>query len=186
MASQHYLRILAALLFALASQSVLAENRYQVEVIVFEHLNMNAGGEIWPQDRERPQWDNALAIFGSANDPRFTPLSSARYRMGGVYRTLRSSQGYRPILHLAWEQTGLPSSRARGVYIAADNGQVEGKIQLEQSRFLHVEMDLIYPFGGERGQFARLKERRRMKLKELHYFDNPVFGAIVQVTRAGE
>lgn len=186
MACQRYLLILLTLVLALSARGALAENRYQVEVIVFEHLNMNAGGEIWPEQDERPQWDNALAIFDDADDSRFTPLSSARYKMGGVYRTLRSSRGYRPILHLAWEQTGLPSSRARDVYIAADNGQVEGEIQLEQSRFLHVEMDLIYPFGDSKGQFARLQERRRMKLKELHYFDNPVFGAIVQVTRADD
>jgi len=176
--------IIMAVFSALAGPGVAAENRYQVEVIIFEHLIMNDGGEIWPEKDERPQWDNALAIFRDANDSRFTPLSSSRYKMSGIYRVLRSSQAYRPILHLAWEQAGLPSSRARPVYIAGDNGQVEGTLKLEQSRFLHIEMDLVYPFGNSAGQYARLQERRRLKLKELHYFDNPVFGAVVQVTRA--
>lgn len=185
MAIQRLFIIFSTVLLILAVQPATAAKRYQVEVIIFEHLNVNDGGEAWPEQDSRPRWDDSLAIFSHAEDSRFTPLSSARYKMAGIYRVLRSSRGYRPILHIAWEQVGLPSSRAQSVYVESDNGQVEGTIKLEQSRFLHIDMDLIYPFGSSEGEYARLDERRRLKLKDLHYFDNPVFGAIVQVTRAG-
>ena len=184
MTLQRLLIIAAALLLMTVMQQAAAAKRYQVEVIVFEHLSMNTGGEIWPEEDSMPQWEDALAIFSDSQDSRFSPLPSARYKMGGVYRVLRASQDYRPIMHIAWEQVGLPSSRARSIYVASDNGQVEGAVTLEQSRFLFVDMELIYQLGDSDGKFAHLNERRRMKLKELHYFDNPVFGAIVQVTRA--
>lgn len=176
--------IVFAVLLSLATFSARAENRYQIEVIVFEHLYLDEGNEIWPERDERPQWSDALQIFSGVDDSRFTPLSSARYRMGGIYRALRSSQGYQPIMHIAWQQVGLPASRARPVYVASDNGQVEGAIRLRQSRFLHIDMDLVYPLGDGAGKYARIDQSRRLKLNELHYFDNPLFGAIVQVTRA--
>lgn len=185
MLRQRLLTLVTLLAVIVFSQSAVAENRYQVEIIVFEHLHVNSS-ETWSADESRPQWQDALTIFDGNADNRFTALSPGSYKMGGVYRVLRSAQGYRPILHLAWEQTGLPASRARPVFIDSDGGQVEGELELEQSRFLHVNLDLIYPFGGSEGRFARIQERRRLKLKELHYFDNPVFGVIVQVTRAGE
>ncbi|MDZ7735807.1 MAG: CsiV family protein [Gammaproteobacteria bacterium] len=134
---------------------------------------MDDGGEIWPEKDERPQWDNALAIFRDANDSRFTPLSSSRYKMSGIYRVLRSSQGYRPILHLAWEQAGLPSSRARPVYVASDNGQVEGTLKLEQSRFLHIEMDLVYPFGDQRRPLCASKRTPAVETEGVALFRQP-------------
>ncbi len=33
------------------------------------------------------------------------------------------------------------------------------------------------------GTFAQMKETRRIKLNELHYFDHPLFGVIMRVTR---
>lgn len=184
MACKRFLIILLATFLGLAGHNAAAENRYQVEVIVFEHLRLG-GDEYWPERNQKPQWDNALSIFsGGSEDSRFTPLPSSAYKMGGVYRVLRSSQDYRPFMHVAWQQVGLPASRARPVYVSSDGGQVEGSIRLRQSRFLHVDMDLIYPLGSGDGKYARISESRRLKLKELHYFDNPLFGAIVQVTRA--
>lgn len=184
MTLQRLLIIAAASFVLMGMQPVLAAKRYQVEIIIFEHLSMNTGGEVWPEEGSIPQWDDALAIFSDAQDSRFSPLPGARYKMGGIYRVLRSSQDYRPIMHIAWEQVGLPSSRAQSVYVASDNSQVQGAVTLEQSRFLFVDMELIYQMDDSDGRFAHIDERRRMKLKELHYFDNPVFGAIVQVTRA--
>jgi hypothetical protein len=35
----------------------------------------------------------------------------------------------------------------------------------------------------EHADYVRLTESRRVRLKELHYFDHPLFGVIVQVTR---
>ncbi len=34
-----------------------------------------------------------------------------------------------------------------------------------------------------RGTYAEMKETRRIKLNELHYFDHPLFGLVIRVTR---
>ena len=76
----------------------------------------------------------------------------------------------------------------------------DGIIRLRKSRFLHLDVDFAYfpdvleqpgldsPGGaGDPGRlpadYVRLTESRRVKPDELHYFDHPLFGLIIQVRR---
>ena len=84
---------------------------------------------------------------------------------------------------------------------------VDGTIRLRTTRFLHVDVDMAYFPGkflqilrqqrqdsGTAGQLAvnpnadyvRLVESRKIKLNELHYFDNPLFGVLLRVTRLND
>lgn len=70
---------------------------------------------------------------------------------------------------------------------------VDGVLRLVVSRFLHVETDLVYhrpaaQRGGAAGgelrpalETYRLTESRRMRSREVHYLDHPLFGIIVTV-----
>lgn len=143
----------------------------------------------------------------------FKPLSPGLYKLGGVYNELKFSREYRPVLHLAWRQPALNQSRARYVNIRkalSETGpdsnpdqelKIDGLIRIRSSQFLHADVDLFYfvnpvseSFLRSRGtasslespgglRFAELKETRRMKLNELHYFDHPVFGLFLRVSR---
>ena len=66
---------------------------------------------------------------------------------------------------------------------AASDSSVRGTIRLYVARYLHVEAHLIYenPYAANQALFE-LRESRRMRSGELHYFDHPVFGALVRVT----
>ena len=48
-------------------------------------------------------------------------------------------------------------------------------------RFLLLFANLDIDFKG-----LRLKEKRRLKLNEKHYFDHPKFGILLQVSRLEE
>lgn len=138
---------------------------------------------------ERP---NEVAIPGPL---AFQSLPAGDLKMSGVYRRLRDLNAYTPILHIGWRQPGLGGSRARSVYISdkpriiADgsatgldttpNAMVEGAIQIRIGRLLYVATDFV-KYGGESP--VRITEQRQMKLKEIHYFDHPLFGVVVQVT----
>ncbi|MEE8321935.1 MAG: CsiV family protein [Gammaproteobacteria bacterium] len=80
---------------------------------------------------------------------------------------------------------------------------VEGTIRVRSSHFLHIDVDFVYflealsndgfitsgdaygnaMFVNQNADYVRLKETRKIKLNELHYFDHPMFGIIVQVSR---
>ena len=74
----------------------------------------------------------------------------------------------------------------------------DGTVRLYGSRFLHLDVDFAYfpdvlerPGPGERAagygrlsaNYVRLTESRRIRLDALNYFDHPLFGLIVQVSR---
>ena len=70
-----------------------------------------------------------------------------------------------------------------------------GQVRLRAARFLHLDVDLAYfpDLSGQpqplsvpprqRADYVRLTESRRIKLEQLHYFDHPLFGVIIQVSR---
>lgn len=76
----------------------------------------------------------------------------------------------------------------------------DGTIRLRSTRFLHVDVDIAY-FPEEISRFTasandngtvpllqqadyvRLRESRRIRLNEVHYFDHPLFGVLLRVSR---
>ena len=79
----------------------------------------------------------------------------------------------------------------------ATGSMVDGTVRVWRERFLHVEVDLVYglaleaapaPVVGGAGfavapaasrAYFRLHERRRMRAREVHFLDHPMFGVLV-------
>lgn len=75
---------------------------------------------------------------------------------------------------------------------------VDGVVSLQRSRFLHLSLDLlllepsletaetglfsIFSRRESRQKVYRLQAQRRIRANEVHYFDHPVIGVLVQVT----
>lgn len=79
---------------------------------------------------------------------------------------------------------------------------VEGTVKVWRGRYLHVAVDLLFGLELERQSLApasaanpglssvpsdhyayfRLREHRRMRSRELHFLDHPMFGVLVQIT----
>lgn len=241
---------------------------HQVEVIIFSHLEPEVGGEVWPVHPGMPQAEFSIRLLtaapGLAPGPVLRPkdaslrpylaLGQERRRLGGIYRRLRLSAEYRPLLHAAWLQPDLQGRQARAVRLDSNlfeqtavarpeltwaelaggwrapvspgQGRSEppgwrpfyrppqlrydGFVRLRSARFLHLDIDFAYflaPAGGGPGaataapiapdapdavpapgrepqaDYARLTESRRVRLNEIHYFDHPLFGVVVQVSQ---
>ena len=121
-----------------------AEAWYQVEVIIFDRLTPDAGGEQWrdtpfilPDDPVNPRAVEALAevpaeapVEVPAEAPVEVPaeapaetmqpapyrlLPPARHRLGGIYNVLRREAEYQPLLHLSWQQPAATGGQARHV-----------------------------------------------------------------------
>ena len=207
-----------------------AEAWYQVEVIIFDRLTPDAGGEQWrdtpfilPDDPVDPRVVEAPA---EALQPApYSLLPPARHRLGGIYNVLRREAEYQPLLHLSWQQPAATGRQARHVRLRhpapADPAatataepmfieqlirprpEIDGVIRIRAGFYLHADIDLsrfrvippankILPAppvdeaaGPEAIQKTRLelKETRRIKLNEIHYFDHPMYGVILQVSR---
>ncbi len=194
-------------LMAVTSSAVMAKSRwYQVEVIVFNHNDTAATSEQWPDLESLPDFRDAINLIidrppdppGSVAIPgplAFQSLRASDLKLSGIYRRLRNLSAYTPILHIGWRQPGLGGNRARSVYISdkprlitdtsptmldtTSHAAVEGALQIRIGRLLHIVADFV-KYGSESP--VRITEQRQVKLKEIHYFDHPLFGVIVQVT----
>ncbi len=132
---------------------------------------------------------------------RYVPLADADMTLGDVVRRLRASGTYQPLLHVAWQQPGFDRETARPLdleRIGRLPSRLSGDARLYRSRFLHLALDLRLEgdrtealtaegYGGDslaalEPTVYRLRESRKMRSGELHYFDHPRLGALAIVT----
>lgn len=198
------IRILLAGFILVFSSHVFAK-WYQVEMIVFEHLIPDSSGELWNAGNV-PDYSNAIELVtGPDGSNAFKMLPSSRHKLGGVNKVLKLSSEYRPVYHVAWQQPELRKSRAKKVHIKNPEARINGTVNLRGGHLLHLDLDISYFIdlytesvtsfteeGSEEvvmediimtGTYAQMKETRRIKLNELHYFDHPLFGVLMRVTR---
>jgi len=186
---------------------------YQVEMVVFEHLATDTSGEMWNSDDVPDYRNTIELVTDASGSNAFKMLPSSRYKLGGVNKVLKLSSGYRPVYHVAWQQPELRKSRAKKVHIKNPEAKINGTVNLRGGHLLHLDLNISYfvdlytesvtsfteeniSVAGEdvegteadeeiimSGTYAQMKETRRIKLNELHYFDHPLFGVIMRVTR---
>lgn len=173
-----------------------AESRwYKIELIVFEQQSpshekfRHKGASVdWPRDVKSLSADGGRA---------YSTLSSAESSLKGLYGRLQRSGRYTPLLHLAWIQPVAKNRSGKAVRISR-NG-VNGYVRLQRGDYLHLIIDVNYnsgrydnsipgfdneadsPSGNSSKLLYHLKERRRILLKEIHYFDHPKFGSVIRV-----
>lgn len=195
-----------ALTAMLACTADAAQQWYTVEIIVFDVPgNEGLHAEHWPADPGEPSLEGAVELAPAFEDApgggvhAFRLLDRADLSLNRVRSTLRRSARYRPLLHAGWRQPGLSRNAARPAHIgprlaAAGNGSdlpvVRGTVKVSVARYLHVELDLLYRLSGADAAAApegtptwfRLESERRMRSRELHYVDHPLFGVLMRIT----
>lgn len=198
--------LLAVLLCAITGA---AEARwYQVDVVVFRHSSaMTTAGEHWPEIENPPDFRRSVRLAeggqrsgeSSQGGPAaFQRLARGERRLDGAARRV-SGGDYELLLANAWRQPSFGVAGAKRVYLSDSKGdgdpatvvvgpggvvtalkpRIEGTVGIKVARLLHIEVDFLY---RHEDVVVRLREIRRAKLRETHYFDHPLFGVLVQVS----
>ncbi|MFV1997300.1 MAG: CsiV family protein [Acidiferrobacterales bacterium] len=164
---------------------------YEIEVIVFQNIqNELEGNELWTNERinmELKDIDKAIEVTALPRED--SDLTKAREK-------LDTDSRYRVLVHKQWIQNADPQSSARLVRLASEDGELDGTFKFFISRFLHVNLNLIFLQSGSKSIFQgavdnsqqvayQLRERRRIRSNEIQYFDHPKFGVLVQIKKVG-
>ena len=210
-------RLMPLLLLLFFSAAAADSGAYRVEVIVFRNLDVVAEPAVveqlrsfsgFPDLQQEPpagelpdtaQFDPepglpaAQADIYRANLPDDLEVITGKSTlMDNIWRRLRSSKGYRPLLYSAWQQNRVdyyppvhihdqqlldsqlrPPTAVMVADLTADDPlsayrsnlyQLDGSAQLRRSRFLHLDLDL------------ELREKPQGTVTEAAY-SNPVFSA---------
>jgi len=168
--------------------------QYDVELVIFRNLGATGTAENWTLEetlaKERgviPEDDEGT---GGAQTPTKTsqevtvsPIPSTQFKLTAIEDALRRSHTYQPLAHIGWTQTGYPLQGAPFVSIAPllpASVPLTGQVVLSRGHYLHLTLDLVYQANNP--QPYVLRQSRRMKSGEKHYFDHPAFGVIALVT----
>jgi len=178
--------VLIALAFAATAQAAppsSGTNLYNIEVLVFENRLPNMeGGELWAQDKIRPLPDevNTAELPGQPEDPESVLYQAAEQ--------IAKDSNYRMILHGYWQQAAEAKSDTKPVRLATADGTLDGIFRFYLSRFLHVDVNLQLrqPETAPDAPplVSRLREHRRIRTQDIHYFDHPRFGVLMRITPA--
>lgn len=149
-----------------------ATARYTVEILVFQQLGL------------APPAATAMAVPpAQAPAGRVTLLPAAEWQLGNLEGGLRRSAGYRVLGHAAWA-ADVPANGtlAARVEEVLPNSGLSGAVAVQRGQYLFLRVELDY--AAPDGRVYQLRERRRVKFNERHYFDHPALGAIAVVSPA--
>lgn len=168
--------------------SAQAATVYGIEVLIFSRDNASSYSEYWPTPDKLPA--SGISLSGGGYNER----SAGSFMLKSTDKRIRNTSGLRVIYHKAWSQPVRKSRNSQPVAIQAGNMmadghyELEGAITVDRGHYLHFKPDLqlrrsvILEDGFQKTIAAVLDEPRRMKSKEAHYIDHPLFGILVYAT----
>jgi hypothetical protein len=182
-----------------------SEPLFRVEIVVFKQLG-SASAEDW--DAFTPPQvspaEEAEAPAPTPNDPEratggalgVSPLGANDFRLAGIASALQRRGDYQMLAHVGWIQPA--TARGSNLFVnlnefGLNSNLLYGTAMLERGRYLYLQLDLGYtpeevPTGlagtnAERGRVTFfIRQKRRVRTGERHYFDHPAFGVIAIVT----
>jgi len=92
-----------------------------------------------------------------------------------IYLHSGSVPAFSPENQLGFRQTAILTKSFRHLTVK----KLQGVVGIRVSHLLYVDLDFI--FSSKEG-LVRLAESRKIKLKELNYFDHPLFGILLMVS----
>ncbi len=171
--------LLILFLFSLFTIDSFAAPVYKIEVLIFEHTDRTGiDNEQWRELKDSPSTLNTEPVTG-AGEGVIKELSSSTLNLVQARSRLEESGQYRVLYHRSWSQPVFSRDENTAAWIEVP-GVLEGTINLYKKKYLHVIADLR--FNSTEGA-VRLEENRRLKSKELHYLDHPLFGLLVRVVK---
>ena len=156
------LKLSAALITSAFITSNAIAKDYKVEVLVFENLNSSTATESHAYVAPKRMKTGSSA------------WSIPKTMLNGAAASIENSGEYVLRQHYSWGIESLPYEESANFNVVETDSHGYIKVYAEQLLFTNIDID----YKG-----FRLKENRRLKLNEKHFFDHPKFGLLMQVSR---
>jgi len=171
-------------------------NTFRVEVIVFQNNDESALYE--------EHFSRDVVLSDHTLQTQLPQSPALGTLMGDVWQKLSNSIHYTPVLKTHWTQDALSPTQASWVEFQSDEAlpNVKGFIRLYQKRFLHVDVEALLnravpedyaqywlnnSIQSDKTLFTEqsfyLKQNRKVETNRLYYFDSPIFGVLLYITR---
>ena len=158
---------------SLAAEAPPGSARYLVEILVFRQ----------PGPPPTPMPVAALPVVTSIPG-RVEVLPESAWQLTTAEQALARQGAYALLGHAAWAAIVPPNGRttARLEEVLKDGTPLAGSVAVQRSQYLFLGVDVDYLAAP--GVTYGIREKRRVKFGERHYFDHPAFGLIAQVVQS--
>lgn len=163
---------------------------YEVEVIVFRHLDGRHTSEVAPPAMPAGIMSAGDAARAGSDRPAgtFPALTPQSLKLGGIATRLRRSAAYQVLWHGGWVQelTGQNRALATPLPPEAERAGAAGSVTLWRERFLHADVEIgLAGVNGGSPSAPDIGQSRRLRGSGVHYFDDPVVGVLLAVRPVG-
>ena len=189
--------------FSLQAQAETEQDlpKYQVELIVFETLALRG----WTEE----YWREDLPLIDMEGTLDVPSLPEQQFMLASEEEKMTPEKGYYILYHRSWILQGASEENSQPLKIELlpeedYQPKLSGTLKFYKSRYahvrLHLELERKIP-QQVKEEFAtnqsmdpellpefwrfQLQEARKVKSGELHYFDHPIFGALVKIQYKG-
>jgi len=145
---------------SLTTTQAFAKGNYHVEVVIFKHSGSQPSDQSAPISRI-PSYANTWKMKN-----RYLSTSAKK---------IANSPDYQLISHQSWGQKSASYGSSAAKTLTQKG--LNGFIKIYAKQLLLTEITLNY-------QGHLIKEKRRLKLNDVHYFDNAGFGVLMRVSRS--
>ena len=178
-----------SILFAATESATDAPQKvYDIELMVFQNIQPDMeGGELWMSERVDPEIkDLDKAVFITTAPKKDSDLTKIR-------EIIEKDSNYRVMIHKQWMQNADTRTESKQVRLNTEDGELDGSFKFFMSRFLHVDINLLYKEAETKTLFQagnpadaaqisyEIRQTRRVRSNELQYFDHPKFGVLVLI-----
>ncbi len=175
------LRLLILCLGIMAASTAQARD-YAVEILVFERTEVSKEVEEQWNPGSNSQLANLEKLQSLVDRVDDHPIGAGIAHLAGHQSKLLSS-GYR-VLHAArWQQPSEVYQNAPVVPVGTLDTRIRGAVRVYRTSliFVDIALGLTDSLLDPDLPLFFINEKRRVKFKEVHYFDHPRFGALVTV-----
>ncbi len=200
--------VVLGVLFSLSAVASSKEPRwFEIELVIFENNESRwMNSEQWPEDPQIPVFDDAMEL--SSQEPLMVKRLEgvARSIAASPKYELLMHTGWREAVKSRSEAVGV-----RLAATSQQGSELDGVVKVSVERYLHINIDFIYRkqqdyYAHEQAQMPQtlfleadqssmdlfpssygmksyvIKSKRRVRSKELHYFDHPLVAMLILIT----
>ena len=112
---------------------------------------------------------------------RVEVLPDTEWQLGTLEAGLRNRGGFQVLAHTAWAAIVPPNGRTTAQLedLLPPGTGLAGAVALQRSQYLFLGVDV--DFVAPEGPTYALRERRRVRFNERHYFDSAAIGVVAEV-----
>lgn len=178
---QRLLTLTFCLLYSCLS---LASSNYQIDLIIFTHLQNNDNdSELKFSSPLLPISPNVIQLKTSAtkSTKSYQLLSSSMSTLRDEYYQLNRKKQYHVLGLYSWIQPGANQSTVALPFVTSNGWQMQGTIRVRQSNYYLVNAELQLSSPKNPQSFFTVSQKQRLKGNVVYYLDHPQVGMLIKI-----